>query len=194
MKNIIRIAAASLTLGLCAGAAHAGSSGSSLAREAHRLVDHSDDLRTEVVRHLRHTREYRHLLGDAAKIRCEAKSICRLANSVRSSRDVYRLRAEVEDLKDLVCHVGGLLDRVEREHRSCRVTRAGVKRVRHVVACMNSSLNRMEAIVDSMERRFRYHERSRPRETCPSERRSYSSRSVGERIAGEVLREILRHR
>lgn len=195
MKNIIRIAVASLAIGLCTSATLAGSSSSSLIREAHRVVDYSDDLKHEVVRHFRHTDEYRHLLSDAAKIRSEAKHIDKLSHRVRSLGDVKHLRADLEDLDDLIHHVAEMIEEIDHGHGHGGHAHGDTRHVVGLVASLNRSLHRMESMVDSMERSFRYHHRERDHcsESSYSSNR-YSRSSVGERIAGEVLREVLRHR
>lgn len=193
MKNIIRIAVASLTLGICTSAVHAGSSSSSLVREAHRVVDYSDDLKSEVVRHFRHTDEYRHLLNDAAKIRAEAKHIDKLSHHVHDLDDVKHLRADLEDLDDLIHHVAEMIEEISHGHGKGGHTHGDTRHVKGLVASMNRSLHRMESVVSSLERRFR-RDHDHGHGHGHSYRDSYRGRSVGERIAGEVIREVLRHR
>ena len=198
MKNIIRIAAASLALGLCTSAVHAGHSSSNLTREAHRIVDYSEDLKCEVVRHFRHTREYRHLLSDADKIRAEARRIDSLSHRVNSLEVVKCIRADIEDLDDLVHHVADLIEEVDRcSRRSRSRSHRNISHVKRLVDAMNCSLHSMERTVDDLESYYRSRSRC-DRDSRYSNGRHYeyrsSSRSTGERIALSVLHEVLRRR
>ncbi|MFT4548293.1 MAG: hypothetical protein ACI9UA_000957 [Pseudoalteromonas tetraodonis] len=190
MKNIIRIAVATIAIGFTAGVANAGHSSSSLVREAHRVVDYADDLKAEVVRHFRHTDEYRHLLNDAAKIRSEAKHIDKLSHHVHSLSDVKHLRADLEDLDDLIHHVADMVEEISHGHGRGGHAHGDTRHVKGLIASMNRSLHIMEAVVASLERRYRHSDHCHDR----YEYRSTSNRSSGARIAEGILREVLRHR
>ncbi len=192
MKNIIRIAAASLAIGTCTTAVHAGSSSSSLVREAHRVVDFSDDLKAEVVRHFRHTAEYRHLLSDAAKIRAEAKHIDKLSHHVHSLNDVKHLRADLEDLDDLVHHIAEMIEEIDHGHGRGGHTHGDIRHVKSLVAYMNRSLHSMECTVSYLERRFAC-DRECHYDRYDRGHDRYNTRSTGERIVNEVLWEVFRH-
>jgi hypothetical protein len=184
MKNVIRTAAAVLAIGVCTSAANARPSDSGLVREAHRVVDYAEDLTREVSRHFRHTSEYRHLLSDAIAIKKKSKHIDSLSHHVHGLSDVRHLKDDVEDLDELVHHVGDLIARIDRGCSRGHY-HGDTRHVRELVAWMNRSLHNMEAIVRDLERRY-----SRP-PACESDHgygRGY--RSVGERIASGVLREI----
>lgn len=202
MKNIIRIAITTVALGLCTSAVHAGGSETSLVRDAHRLIDYSDDLKREVVRNFRHTREYGHLINDASKIRSEAKHLDARAHNVRSIRDVKCLKADVQDLDRLVCHVAEMLEDIDRGRSHRRYTCGSTRHAASLVAAMNRTLHSMERTVREMERRYSYScEQDRghghsiySRSRGSSRTHSRSSSSTGQRIAHSVLREVLRHR
>jgi hypothetical protein len=187
MKNIIRIAAATLALGLCTTAVQAGSSEASFVREAHRVIDYSDDLKSEAVRHFRHTDEYRHLINDAAKIRAEAKHIDKLAHHVHSMQDVRHLKADLEDLDELVHHVSEMVEEINHGHGRGGHAHGDTRHVVSLVAAMNRSIHSMERTVRDLERRY-------SRDHGHSSHYRYDSRSTGERITNHVLREVLRHR
>lgn len=184
MKNVIRIAIAAITVGIGAGAAQAGHSDSGLIREAHRVVDYADQLTREVNLHFRHSAEYRHLLADAAKIRQEAQHIDKLSHDVRGIADVRHLRADLEDLDELVHHIGDVIEEINHGHGAGH-THGDTRHVEKLVACINRSLHSMERTVSELERRY-----GCGRDSGHGHGYDYGRPSLGEHIAGEVLREV----
>lgn len=187
---MIRILVAVATVGLFSTAANARTYESPLVREAHRVVDLSDDLESELNKHFRHSSEYRHLINDVYKIRAEAKHIDKLSHDLHGLSDVRYLEADLKDLDGLVHHMGDLLDDIDRRHTRSH-THGDTRHVRSLVASVNRSIHSMERTVAEQRRKFT------PRRD-DHHRHSHYSRSdrssVGERIAREVIFEVTRHR
>lgn len=192
MKNTIRIVVAAITLGATAGAAQARPSGSSLTREAHRVIDASEELAREVDLHFRHTSGYRHLLSDAVAIRRKAEHIDTLSHHVHGIEDVRHLQDDLRDLDELVHHFGDLIEDIGhgrgRGHVHC-----DTRHVEELVACINRSLHSMERMVGEMERGCRHAGvRNHPRGHGGSYEVRYVRPSISGQIIGHVLQEIRR--
>jgi septation ring formation regulator EzrA len=198
MKNVIRIAIATITIGLGSSAVQAGHSSSSLVREAHRVVSYADQLTSEAKRHFRHTSQYRHLLNDAASIRREAKHIDELSHHVHGISDVRHLKADLEELDELVHHIGELIEDIEHGYGSGH-THGDTHHVEKLVANINRSIHSMQRTVRGLEHHYsRSHDdhRGSGREVRDTRRNvsTCGSSPSGEVIAGAVLREVLRRR
>jgi len=151
------------------------------------VVDYSADLKNEIIRHFRHSSEYRHLLSDVSKVRSEALHIDKLSHHVHDLDDVRHLEADLKDLDELVHHIGDLLDDIDAGCRRGH-THGDTRHVRRLVANINRSIHSMEYTVAELRRKFT----PRRIDRCENDRR-YSS-SIGERIAAEVIREVVRGR
>ena len=192
MKNVIHIVVAAITLGAAAGAAQARPSGSSLTREAHRVIDAAEELTREVNLHFRHSSGYRHLLIDAVAIRRKAEHIDALSHHVYGIDDVRHLQDDLRDLDGLVHHVGEVIEDIGRG-RGRGHTHCDTRHVEELVASINRSLHSMERMVSEMERGCRHAVvRSYPRGHRGSYEVRYARPSVSGQIVGHVLQEIRR--
>ena len=194
MNNLIRIVtlAAAVVTGM--GTAQARYSGSSLSREAHRLIDYSNRLTCEVNRHFRHSSGYRHLIHDAEEIREGAEHIDKLSHHLHGPDDVRHLRDDLEELDELVHHVGEVIEDISR----CRGrghTHGDTHHVERLVACMNRSLHSMERMVKDLDRRCRHGSGHRSDHGYRHEREViYVRPSLRRQIAGHVLHRVFHHR
>ncbi|MGI9242766.1 MAG: hypothetical protein ACR2RV_18360 [Verrucomicrobiales bacterium] len=194
MKNLIRTVTVAATLVAGIVTAQARSSESSLSREAHRLIDYSNQLTCEVNRHFRHSSGYRHLIHDAEEIREEAEHIDKLSHRVRGIDDVRHLRDDLEELDELVHHVAEVIEDIDRG-RGRGHTHGDTRHVERLVACMNRSLHSMERMVKDMDRRCRHGSGRRASYGYRHEREViYVRPSLRSQIAGHVLRRVYHHR
>ena len=192
MKTLIRIVTAAIALGAGAGTLQARYSGSSLSREAHRVVDDANQLTREVNLHFRHSSGYRHLLRDAAEIRGKAEHIDELSHHLHGIDDLRHLQDDLEDLDELVHHVAELVEDIShgRGHGHGH-THGDTHHVERLIASLNRSLHSMERMASEMGRRCRH-----------GSGRGHGSRyevrvaapSLGEHIAGRVLQRVFRRR
>ncbi len=108
---IASAALAIVSITLAAPSAKAGH-GDDLISLSHRLEDLASELRDEFRAHYSHTRGYRHLLSDAARIEAEAEHIHGLAHDCRAS--LRHIATDLAELDELAHHLHELVDITDR--------------------------------------------------------------------------------